>query len=134
LNKSLLMAGIEAKIDAAAALVAIIGTQRYFAQAPENAGTEYLVYHIISEAPSRQWDGKEIWQFRVQFDLYSFSTPTNPATVNAMDAALTTAFDGQTLTITGYTSVSCLKVGGEPTKEENVWRFRQDYMIQAQQS
>ncbi len=126
------MEGIEAKIDGASAITDIIGTDRFFDKASEDVGTEYIVYHIISESPSRQFNGKEIWTFRVQFDMYSRSNRTNPATINTLDAAVTTAFDGQTLTFTGFTNVSTLKDGGQPINEENIWRFSQDYIITAQ--
>lgn len=125
-----LMVGIEAKIDGAAPVTAIIGTRRYFAEAPPDTAFPYIVYFIISDVPVRTFVDDDMEDMRIQFSMFSNIKPTNPAEPNALDLAVKNAFDRQTITVAGYTNISFLHAGGQAIKEDKAWHYWQDYLVQ----
>lgn len=95
-------AAIYSRLANTAAITAIVGTRIYPMIAEEGAATPYIVFYLGSEVNSLLSPHKDF------NDVYRIAGwgehPSQLTTVINLTSAIHTAFDGQALTITGYTN------------------------------
>lgn len=93
---------LQKSIIAKAALNATLPSGRvYFSMAPENPTQPYVVFDLSAQI-DRNANGPQHY-FSVEFNVISGADSSEEA--NDLMAALITAFEGATLTVTGFTAL-----------------------------
>lgn len=108
-------------------------TKLYNTEAESNAQFPYAVVQIISGVTSDFASGEHFTEnYLIQFNLFE-KGPNMSALLEAY-AILISAFDFATLTIVGYTFLSCVRENTLQTKVEGVWQVNVVYRVKARAS
>ena len=124
--------GIYKIFDAAptTALHTALGGRLYPHEAPESATYPFGIYALVTDMPAYVFGGNyDTSIFTVQFSLYSQKSSATEV-LNAYEN-LKTLYDGCTLTVTGYSFLSCIRENSIFYRhpEDNVWVHHTDYEI-----
>lgn len=86
-------------------------------EVPQETPYPYGTYELISSEPQRTFGDGEYEYDIIGFQLFSESDSTNE--IDAMYNATDAVYDKGTLTITGFTFVSMLRIARDLTKDED---------------
>jgi len=120
------------KINSCAALKALLGDERFYADAaPQNTEFPFLVwFHILTE--HQETFNTRLENDSIQFSI--FSKNQSAAEINEIADELFECFDNTILTIADYYSVSCRRVSSRRLKDpEDAWHYMAEYQILIQE-
>ena len=107
-------------------------TNLFFDQANSKVSGPYTVFKLLTD--THEWDSGSIFDL-FYFDLSSWANTA--VKVETRDAALKAVFDfsGSSFSVTGYSTVLCLRVSTLPTKKrDELWNVITTYRIELQKA
>ena len=123
-----LFKAITTAFNANAAMKAALVNGLHQTEAPQGTPYSYGTFELISSEPQRTFGGGEYEYDIISFQLFSESDSTDE--IDTMYNTTDAVYDKGTLTITGYTLVSILRIARDLSKDEDgVYIYTIDYEV-----
>lgn len=104
-------------------------TGLYLFEAPQGTAYPYATYKLVSGSVEHFFDGLEVEEPLVQFDIYD--EDTDSSTIGGIYDDLKTMFDDALISVTGYGRVLFSRTSHTVLRhpEDNIWQYSADYEV-----